>query len=239
MEMAGRRSVPQLRAEGIRAARGQLVAITEDHCLFSPGWVAGCIQAHAARDAAAVGGPVENGRTGGLLDWAIYFSRYAGSMPPVARGAAAALAGNNACYKRAVLEPHAALFAEGFWENNFHRELLDRGYVLWLEPDLVVTHNKPYHFGAYLALRFRHARCFGGMLAARWTSARKMQGVLLSPLIPALLLLRSARAIFTKKRRRRQFLLALPALLLCYLVWFWGELAGYLRGPGEACSETD
>ncbi len=239
IEMAGRRSVPQLRGEGVRAARGRLVAITEDHCLFSPGWVDGLIEAHRGRDAAAVGGPVENGRTASALDWAIYFSRYAGSMPPLPRGAARALPGNNACYKREVLEGLAALYAEGFWENDVNRELLARGYVLWLEPELVVTHNKPYRFPPYLALRYRHARCFGGMLAARLSAGGRLRRIVLSPLIPALLLLRAARAVIAKGRRRREFLVALPALLLCYLVWFWGELAGYLRGPGDTCSETD
>ena len=234
IEMEGARSVPQLRAEGVRAAGGRLVAITEDHCLFSPGWVRGLIAAHNSRDAAAVGGPVENGRTGGALDWAIYFSRYAGSMPPLARGPAGALAGNNACYKRQVLDAHASLYTHGFWENDFNRELVARGHVLWLEPDLVVTHNKPYRFGPYLALRYRHARCFGGMIGAG-----RAWRILLSPLIPALLMIRSARAVFGKKRCRREFLLALPALLLCYLVWFWGELAGYVFGPGDTCSQTD
>ncbi|MBI3697529.1 MAG: glycosyltransferase [Acidobacteria bacterium] len=234
IEMAGRHSVPQLRAEGIRAARGRLVAITEDHCLFSPGWAAGLVRALDSRDAAAAGGPVENGRTGSVLDWAIYFSRYAGSMPPLRRGSTGALPGNNACYKREVLEALAPLWARGFWENDINRELVARGYVLWLEPDLVVTHNKPYRFGPYLALRYNHGRCFGGMI-----ETGRLKRALLSPLIPLLLLIRAARAVFAKKRRRREFLLALPPLLLCYLVWFWGELVGYLCGPGQSCSQTD
>ena len=231
--MAGRRSAPQLRGEGIRASTGRLVAITEDHCLFAPGWLAGMIEVHGQREVAAVGGPVENGRTGGSLDWAIYFSRYLGSMPPVSLGATGSLPGNNTCYKRQVLEEHAALFAGGFWENDFNRELRERGYVLWLDPRLVVTHNKPYQFWPYLALRYRHARCFGGMIGG---SAKR---ILLSPLIPGLLAIRSLRTILAKKRRGREFFLSFPALLLCYWIWFWGELAGYLTGPGDTCSETD
>ncbi|HYM13348.1 MAG TPA: glycosyltransferase, partial [Bryobacterales bacterium] len=239
IEMAAARSVPQLRAEGLRAARGRLVAITEDHCLFAPGWVAGLLRTHSEREAAAVGGPVENGRAAGALDWAIYFSRYAGSMPPLGRGPASALPGNNACYKREILDANVALYAHGFWENEFNRDLVARGYVLWLEPDLVVTHNKPYRFVPYLALRYRHARCFGGMIAGGLRVSQRLQRAVFSPLIPVLLLVRAARSVFRKKRRRGLFLRALPALLLCYGVWFWGELAGYLCGPGDACSQTD
>ena len=239
LELTGPRSVPQLRAEGIRASRGRLVAITEDHCLFSSGWAAGMVEAHRTRNAAAIGGPVENGRSGDALDWAIYFSRYLGSMPPLRRGPAATLPGNNACYKREVLDAHRSLFAAGFWEYDFNNELVARGYTLWLEPGLVVTHNKPYRFAPYLALRYRHARCFGGMLNARLGKAALLRRILVSPLIPALLALRAWRAILEKKRRQREFLLSFPALLLCYLVWFWGELVGLTFGPGEACSQTD
>ena len=239
VEMAGRRSVPQLRGEGVRASRGRLVAITEDHCLFSRNWVAGLIEQLSLREIAAVGGPVENERTGGPLDWAIYFSRYLGSMPPIPMGSTRSLPGNNACYRREALEAVAAIFAEGFWENDVNNELLARGYLLWLEPSLVVTHNKPYRFFPYLVLRYRHARCYGGMIAQKLTGVGRARRAILSPLIPALLMLRAVRGIRAKRRRQGQFLLAAPALLLCYLVWFWGELAGYLRGPGATCSETD
>lgn len=239
IEMPERRSVPQLRGEGVKAARGRLIAITEDHCLFPPRWLERFVELHAGREVAAVGGPVENGRTSSIADWAIYFSRYTTSMPPIGRGATGALPGNNACYKREALEAVAPLLKDGFWENDVNRELIARARVLWLEPGLVVTHNKPYRFGRYLALRYRHARCFGGMIRARAGRAELVKRVLLSPLIPLMLLARSARAIQAKKRRGREFLLAVPALLVCYGVWFWGELAGYLCGPGETCSETD
>lgn len=239
IEMTGRRSVPQLRGEGMRASRSRLVAITEDHCLFSPDWVEELIEQLGLREIAAVGGPVENGRGSGPLDWAIYFSRYLGSMPPLPMGSTRSLPGNNACYRREALDAVAELFAEGFWENDVNNELLARGYLLWLEPSLVVTHNKPYRFFPYLALRYCHARCYGGMIAQKLTGAGRARRAILSPLIPALLMLRAVRGIRAKRRRQGEFLLAVPALLLCYLFWFWGELVGYLRGPGATCSETD
>jgi glycosyltransferase involved in cell wall biosynthesis len=239
LEMPGRKSVPQLRAEGVRAARGRLVAITEDHCLFSEGWVEGLIRGHQTRDIAAIGGPVENGRTGSLLDWAIYFSRYLGSMPPVALGSTGSLPGNNACYRREVLQDLARLYSDGFWEHDFNRELRAYGYVLWQDPGLVVTHNKLYRFGPYLALRYRHARCFGGMIARPLSFGGRMRRALLSPLLLLLLPLRAIRTLRAKRRRGHEFLLSFPALLLCYGIWFGGELAGYLGGPGQTCSETD
>ena len=41
------RSVPQLRSEGLRAARGAVVAITEDHVVAPVGWAAAILDAHA------------------------------------------------------------------------------------------------------------------------------------------------------------------------------------------------
>src|SRR5262249_26462396 len=35
----GRPSIPALRAMGIEHARGQIVALLEDHCLVQPGWL--------------------------------------------------------------------------------------------------------------------------------------------------------------------------------------------------------
>jgi lipopolysaccharide export LptBFGC system permease protein LptF len=58
-------------------------------------------------------------------------------------------------------------------------------------------------------------------------------------LTPALLALRAVQTIRRKQRRQREFLLSFPALLLCYLVWFWGELVGRIAGPGQSCSQTD
>ncbi len=55
IEVPGPRSVPQLRAEGVRAARGRFVVITEDHCLFAPGWLAAMLEIHGQREVAAVG----------------------------------------------------------------------------------------------------------------------------------------------------------------------------------------
>ena len=187
----------------------------------------------------AAGGAVANGRRSSLADWAIYFSRYASLLPPVRRGPAAALPGNNACYRRELLESHRCLYENGFWEHEFHQHLLGQGLRLFQDPDAVVTHRKPYRFGAYCALRFRHGRCFGGMIREGGSLGAVAARVLVSPLTPFLLVLRSARAVAAKRTYRGEYCLALPLLLVCYAAWTAGEVAGYLGGPAEACSQTD
>src|SRR5437588_9721913 len=71
------RSVPELRALGIRAASGAVVALTEDHCIPPPDWLAAIRRAHASHPAPAIGGAVDNGAADRLLDWAVFICEYA------------------------------------------------------------------------------------------------------------------------------------------------------------------
>lgn len=239
LEIPGDHSVPQLRAHGIRAARGRFVAITEDHCELSAGWPQTFAAALADPKVGAAGGGVGNGRRNSVTDWAIYFSRYATLMPPLPRGPAQALPGNNTCYRRELLESLRELYEDGFWEHEFHQHLRRQGLRLMQEPDAVVRHRKPYRFGAYLSLRFQHGRCFGGMIRKASGFRHAATRVLFSPLTPLLMAARSARAVTAKKAYNREYCLALPLLLLCYASWTAGEAAGCLFGPGQACSQTD
>ncbi len=50
----------ELRAAGIGAARGTIVAVSEDHCIAPPGWLAAIAAAHRADPAVAVLGVVAN-----------------------------------------------------------------------------------------------------------------------------------------------------------------------------------
>jgi hypothetical protein len=239
VEVNGDWSVPQLRARGVRQARGRLVAITEDHCSFSESWPAALAPALDDPAIAAVGGPVVNARRKIILDWAVFFSRYASSMPPVVRGPARTLAGNNVCYRRELLETHAPPLLDGFWEHEFHEELLRQGLKLWLEPDARVSHRKHYRLAAYCSLRFRHGDCFAGRQRDKLSFWGLQRRILLAPFVPFLLSLRTARAVLWKGTQVRAWLLAAPLLLLFHAMWALGELTGYILEPGESCSHTD
>ncbi len=239
VEVPGACSVPQLRAQGIRRARGRLVAITEDHCSFSEPWPAALAPSLDNPKVGAAGGPVINGCRGGIVEWVIYFSRYAMAMPPASRGAAKSLTGCNACYRRELLESLQDIYRDGFWEHEVHQELLARGMRLWLEPDASVAHGKRYGLIRYCTLRFQHGRCFAARRFPTLEFWALQARILLSPLTPLLLLYRAGRAVFSKRQRRWEFLACSPLLLLLYAAWVVGELSGYLFGPGGSCSQTD
>ena len=110
---------------------------------------------------------------------------------------------------------------------------------LWLEPDASVAHGKFYGLVAYCALRFQHARCFAARRFSKLRFRVLQARILLSPLTPLLLLYRAGQAVFSKRKRRWEFLVCSPLLLLLHAVWVVGELSGYLFGPGGSCSQTD
>src|SRR5216684_2696057 len=98
------RSIPALRAIGIRKAKGDIVVTTEDHCVFEPGWYDRIIEAHGTTSHAAIGGAVENGSRDRLVDWAAYICEYGKFMLPFEAGSVTDLPGPNVSYKREVLE---------------------------------------------------------------------------------------------------------------------------------------
>ncbi|MBZ5605969.1 MAG: glycosyltransferase [Acidobacteriia bacterium] len=219
--------VPQLRRDGVRAARAPQVVITEDHCIFPGGWLAGLL----AAEGDVRGGGVRNGRRG-YAGWAQFFTRYNAFLPPVGKGPARHLPGNNACYLSHLLESRS--IDEGFWEAEFNRELLHRGARFFMDPALTVEQRQQRDWLEFVWLRYRHGRCYGGR-----RGGSRLGGLLRAPLIPAILLLRNARAAFGKRYHRGWFIVTTPLLFVYILAWSAGEIAGYLSGPGDSCRNTD
>lgn len=99
-------SVFQLHTAAYALATGTIVATTEDHCRVPLAWAEQMLDARQRHpEAAAVGGAVENGATGSLLDWASFFVVQILNMPPLRTRAVSRLAGHvNVSYKRRARE---------------------------------------------------------------------------------------------------------------------------------------
>ena len=229
--------VPQLRRDGVMAARAPYLVITEDHCTFPEGWLKNLLREARSRGG-IVGGPVSNGRRT-FAGWAQYFTRYASFMPPFSSGLTGMLPGNNAIYSRADIEPQLGLMEEGFWEAEFNHALQAGGHRFWMAPDAAVEQHQERGAFAYMPLRYRHGRCYG------WRRSRDMQALqrwsLLArvPLVPLLLYVRAARNVLKKPRYLGMFLLTTPLLLGYFAAWGAGEAAGYCSGPGAVWWDTD
>ena len=222
--------VPQLRRDGVRSCHAPFVAITEDHCRLPAGWIRGLMAAMEAHGADIGGGPVGNGRRS-VTGWAQYFTRYSAFMPPVAEGFTGSLPGNNACYRREILTTHSELLREGFWEAEFNHAVALAGCKMWMAPTLEISQRQQRGPLEFIPLRFRHGRCYGARRAEKnW---------LVAPLIPLILFLRGARAVFGKRRDRIRYLSVSPLVFVYLLSWAAGEITGYLFGAGPSCLETD
>jgi glycosyltransferase involved in cell wall biosynthesis len=229
-----RQGIPQLRRDGVWHARAPWVVITEDHCLFPEGWVRNFLESTRRPEQRVRGGPVLNG-VPSLVGWVVYFSRYSAFLPPVEEGPVKTLPGTGACYPRELLLEHTDLLREGFWEAELNEALARRNVSFWMSPALAVRQHQQRGLLEFIAVRFRHGRCFGARCATHTRSRILPQ--LRAPLVPFVLLMRAARAVFRKGRNRVQFLCAFPLLFLCFCSWAGGESLGYLLGGNSL--ETD
>jgi glycosyltransferase involved in cell wall biosynthesis len=234
----GRCGVPQLRRDGLLAAAAPWIAITEDHCILPPHWLREASSRMAAGDWAACGGPVANGRRS-WVGWAQYFTRYASFLPPVREAASLSLPGNSACYRRESLLAQAGLLADGFWEAEINQALSGGGSRLWMTPALAVEQRQHRSLLEFLALRFRHGRCYGARRMARLSASSRTGLFLRSPIIPLVLFGRVLRSLIAKPHYWIPFLPAAPLVLVYQVSWAIGEALGYLTGAGRSCLQTD
>ena len=235
---AGRRerSIPELRWQGMRAARGEIVAVIEDHCFVTPRWAAEILRfAHSPYG--VVGGPVENA-SDRVLDWAFYLAEYTAAIPPLPEGETDSVPGNNAAYRRSVLPLAEPAWAR-LWENFLQRELRSRGVRVFLNPAMLVHHKKRFRLGEMLAQRFYYSRSLAAMRGARMGAAGRLLRAAASLVLPSVLLGRVALNLARKRRNPREFLLGLPAMALFVVAWAAGDIAGYLAGAGNSLQRVE
>ena len=232
----GPRTIPELRAAGIFAARAPCVAVIEDHCNVTPDWMAAALTAHRmGRE--VVGGPVRNVATRRVRDWAAFFCEYSAFLEPLAEGPVRDLTGMNVSYDRKAIAVVEDLLRKGRWETWLHARLRERGFALYCAPAMVIEHEQDYGISEFLAQRWHYSRAYAGMRndeldAKRWLYA------LGAPFLPPVLYWRMARNVFGRHRLRREFLLATPLVLVYTVAWAMGEAVGYAFGGGRSLFEV-
>ena len=120
-----------LRARGVGLAGGEIVAITEDHCLPAPDWPVELSAAHRRHPTAvAISGAVTNGSTEDAWDWANFLMTFAEHMPPMSSsngGARAPSVANGSVKRVAAHIPRSP--APGWFELELMPSLLSAGKV--------------------------------------------------------------------------------------------------------------
>ncbi len=227
----------ELRGIGIRQARGELVALLEDHGRPDPHWCAKLVEEHRGPQA-AVGGAMGNG-IDRALNWAVYFCDFGRYQNPVPRGPAAFVSDANVCYKRLALENVAEAWADSYNETRVHTALAARGETLWLSPHLVVyQHRLNLRLRPALQERYVWGRSYAAMRTATVAGLRRLILATLSPVLPLVLLQRQLRNVLRTRRNRAAFLRALPLIVLLTMAWSYGEFVGYLTARPAAFAES-
>ncbi len=227
-----KRPIPRLRYLGVSQARGDVVAILEDHGEVAADWARQVLDAHQG-PWGAVGGSVENGQSG-LVNWSAFFCEYTAYMGPVPEGEAADLPGNNIAYKRPHLMRHARVLDDGKWESWINEKLRVDGVPTASTNRMVVRHIKPFKLGYFLVQRFHFSRSYAGMRRVDQSVLKRLVYGFGSLALPALLMARVTKNVLTKRRHVGRFVLCSPLVALFFTVGAVGEMTGYLLGPGRS-----
>ncbi len=224
-------SVVRLRHRGYAAARGNIVAVTEDHCEPVGEWARRIVQAHAEHpEVAAIGGTVENAAPDHLMDWAYYFVT---QMPWIPPPDPTFLVGHtNLSYKRWAAQ---AMPWDGplSIEILYNRELRRQGHAVSADDRIRVRHDLCLGVAATHVLEFHNARTVAGICRDRLGPRDWMR--IAAPL--PLAVYRAARDVkkgLRKRVPRGTLLRAVPLIASLHLVHVAGEMVGYATGQGDS-----
>jgi hypothetical protein len=229
-------SVFELFAIALRASRGEIVALTEDHAIPRAGWIPAVIRAHREHpEAAAIGGAIENGSTFGLIEWASYFTTQGPHMAPLGNRVVPMTTNEaNVSYKGDVIaevDPDEGL---GFMAILYNRRLAEQGRILRVDDRMVVDHFETIGFSWTTSIHFHNGRTISGFRRERGMSNEDWLRVATSLMLPAWRTLRVLRTGWAKGRLRRQLIASAPLALWLEYVQAVGHLTGYVAGPGSS-----
>ncbi len=227
-------SVFQLRLAGYRAARGEVVAVTEDHCYAAPDWIERILAAHARYpEAGVVGGTVLNGTDTKLVDWAAFLLTQGPVMPPLANGIAERVSGPaNVSYKRRILARLGGDEEQGVIDFLELPAALE-GEQLVADDTIRVLHHQSQGFWGTSLAEFDNGRTIAGYRRRQMTRGDWLR-VGGSPVLPVYRAVRAMRIVGKKERPPGIRAKAAPVHLWFQYCAMAGELLGYARGPGNS-----
>ena len=231
--------MPQLRARGLAEARGEVVAILEEHCEAPPGWVSAIQDVFVDPKVTAAGGPIRDDGYARARDWVVYLMEYHNYLPPWPDGERPALNGANIAYRRDSVLPCRDALGEGYWEVTLHPALLAEGALFRGASAMAVRHTGPFDYRYYLGQRYLLSRAWGGTRRAETGPLKRLAYLLGAPVFPILLLGRIGARVAESDVPLGRFIRVFPALIPAAAAYVWGEWLGYLLGPGKALERIE
>jgi hypothetical protein len=229
-------TVFRLFMDGLRAARGEIVAMTEDHCTVHAGWCAAILSAHAEHPtAAAIGGALENGSSGSLVDWASFFITQGMHLAPLGEREVGATTNEaNLSFKHWAVEQLGDSAGMGFMAILELPRLAERGGVLRVDDRMVVDHFQTIGFGPTTAIHYHNGRSIAGFRRAGGMTGEDWLRMAAALVLPVVRTYRAFRIVWAKGRLHGTLLASLPLMLWLDYSQGIGHLVGYARGPGDS-----
>lgn len=180
-----------LRAVGLTEATGEIVAMTEDHCVPAPDYVAAILASHERHSEHAVAGAVINGSTSRLIDRVNFLVVHARNLPlgHVRSDQTWIPTPSNISYKRAAI-PSAV--PERGWLETVHNVSLLQDNQVALDDRIIVRHVQSTGRVGTFRNHFHAGKSMGGLARTaigsraaqlRWglRSAIRIPGALVRP----------------------------------------------------------
>jgi GT2 family glycosyltransferase len=230
-----RRFAGDARNIGIAESRGDILAFIDADCVVGPEWV-DCVAVAHRRDAAVIGGVVENANPASVAGWAYYFTEFNRWLPGARAGDVDEVPGCSMTLKRSAYERCGPFMPGGYCsDTRFQWRLAAEGVRPYLDPTIRVAHHNPGSLVRVLGHAPRHGRDFA-LLRGRERPGRVplVLRALSAPLVPLVLWARAARLVRRDSPHFGRFLLWSPLTLAVMTAWSWGELRGYLAVAAES-----
>jgi hypothetical protein len=152
----------ELRARGLIEGSGKIVAMTEDHCIPAPTYLAAVLQAHAQHAEQAVAGAVVNGSTERWIDRVNFLVVHARNLPPrdSLPGSGWIPTASNISYKREELPTHVP---ERGWLETVHNVALLQSNQVVFDDRIVVRHVQSTGVLGTFRNHFHAGKSMGGL----------------------------------------------------------------------------
>jgi hypothetical protein len=224
-----------LRLAALRRALGDVVIVTEDHCLAPANWCRHILDLHERHpDADIVQGRVDNASRTTRIDWASYLVNQSAHVPPIDPAGATRQVGIvGVSLKRRALDTLLRAHPQMPPELVPTPELRSHDFRVHVDETLRLDHVQSETWLGHAALHFHTARAIAGV-RRRHMKARDWIRVVAAPVLAPW---RASRVVARGLRRnlpRRTVLGAAPGVVWLYVSKGIGECVGYLAGPGDS-----
>jgi hypothetical protein len=105
------------------------------------------------------------------------------------------------------------------------------------DSSLVVLHQPTWRIGDVMSTRYHHGRGFGGLRLRGQPFMKRLPYLGVSLALPALLVLRVMRDVFSRGKYMARAVMALPWIVVLSVCWAFGEFMGYAAGPGTSLEQ--